>query len=72
MPRAPTGNRAMATFRCRSAFISDVHLGTPDCKAAYLLDFLRRLRAKSCIWSATSSTWRRWPDGTGGKPRTAP
>lgn len=36
----------MAPFRCRSVFISDVHLGTPDCKAAYLLDFLRRLRCE--------------------------
>jgi UDP-2,3-diacylglucosamine pyrophosphatase LpxH len=36
----------MATFHCRSAFISDVHLGTPDCKAAYLLDFLRQLRCE--------------------------
>jgi UDP-2,3-diacylglucosamine pyrophosphatase LpxH len=36
----------MATFFCRSAFISDVHLGTPDCKAAYLLDFLRQLRCE--------------------------
>lgn len=36
----------MATFHCRTAFISDVHLGTPDCKAAYLLDFLRRLRCE--------------------------
>lgn len=36
----------MATVRCRSAFISDVHLGTPDCKARYLLDFLRQLRCE--------------------------
>jgi UDP-2,3-diacylglucosamine pyrophosphatase LpxH len=36
----------MTSFHCRSAFISDVHLGTPDCKAAYLLDFLRRLRCE--------------------------
>ena len=36
----------MATFYCRSAFISDVHLGTPDCKAGYLLDFLRQLRCE--------------------------
>ena len=36
----------MATFHCRSAFISDVHLGTPDCKARYLLDFLRQLRCE--------------------------
>ena len=36
----------MANFHCRSAFISDVHLGTPDCKAGYLLDFLRKLRCE--------------------------
>ena len=36
----------MANFNCRSAFISDVHLGTPDCKASYLLDFLRQLRCE--------------------------
>jgi UDP-2,3-diacylglucosamine pyrophosphatase LpxH len=31
----------MRTRRFRSIFISDVHLGTPDCRADYLLDFLR-------------------------------
>jgi UDP-2,3-diacylglucosamine pyrophosphatase LpxH len=36
----------MASLHCRTAFISDVHLGTPDCKAAYLLDFLRHLRCE--------------------------
>lgn len=36
----------MTFLHCRTAFISDVHLGTPDCKAAYLLDFLRRLRCQ--------------------------
>ena len=36
----------MTSLHCRSAFISDVHLGTPDCKAAYLLDFLRQLRCE--------------------------
>ena len=30
----------------RSIFLSDVHLGTPDCKAAYLLDFLRATRSE--------------------------
>lgn len=30
-----------ARQRFRSIFISDVHLGTPDCQAEYLLDFLR-------------------------------
>ncbi len=32
----------MKPLRLRSIFLSDVHLGTPDCKSAYLLDFLRR------------------------------
>jgi UDP-2,3-diacylglucosamine pyrophosphatase LpxH len=39
--RENPGIATMAKLTCRSAFISDVHLGTPDCKAAYLLDFLR-------------------------------
>lgn len=30
----------------RSVFVSDVHLGLPDCKAAYLLDFLRQLECR--------------------------
>jgi UDP-2,3-diacylglucosamine pyrophosphatase LpxH len=29
------------TFRFRSIFISDVHLGTPGCQASHLLEFLR-------------------------------
>jgi UDP-2,3-diacylglucosamine pyrophosphatase LpxH len=37
----------MKTVHCRSAFISDVHLGTADCKAHYLLDFLRHLHCKT-------------------------
>lgn len=32
------------TTKLRSAFISDTHLGTPNCRADYLLDFLRQLR----------------------------
>lgn len=31
-------------LRGRSVFISDIHLGTPDCKAEYLLDFLEHLQ----------------------------
>lgn len=31
----------------RSIFISDVHLGTPDCQAGYLLGFLRATRAQT-------------------------
>lgn len=30
-------------LRGRSVFISDIHLGTPDCKAEYLLDFLEQV-----------------------------
>jgi UDP-2,3-diacylglucosamine pyrophosphatase LpxH len=30
----------------RSVFLSDLHLGSPDCQAAYLLDFLERLRCE--------------------------
>ncbi len=29
------------TTRLRTIWISDIHLGTPDCKAEYLVDFLR-------------------------------
>lgn len=36
----------MNNLHCRSVFISDVHLGTPDCKSAYLLDFLRQLHCE--------------------------
>lgn len=35
-------NQTPLTFR--TVFVSDVHLGTPDCRAEYLLDFLRRAR----------------------------
>lgn len=34
----------MASQPLRTVFVSDVHLGTPDCKAEYLLDFLRTVR----------------------------
>ena len=36
----------MESIQRRSVFISDVHLGLPDCKAEYLLDFLRRLHCQ--------------------------
>ena len=31
----------------RSVFISDVHLGTADCQAEYLLDFLSHVRCET-------------------------
>ena len=36
----------MSTMQVRSIFISDVHLGLPDCQARYLLDFLRTVRCE--------------------------
>jgi len=36
----------MASPPLRTVFVSDVHLGTPDCKAEYLLDFLRTMRCQ--------------------------
>jgi UDP-2,3-diacylglucosamine pyrophosphatase LpxH len=42
----PQGLR-MSTLRFRSVFVSDVHLGTPDCQAEYLLDFLRAMRCET-------------------------
>jgi len=38
---APTPQERAGPIRHRAIFISDIHLGTPGCKAAYLLDFLR-------------------------------
>jgi len=38
-PRASP--KAMAADHYRAIFLSDIHLGTPGCKAAHLLDFLR-------------------------------
>jgi UDP-2,3-diacylglucosamine pyrophosphatase LpxH len=35
------------TVRVRSAWISDIHLGTPGCQAAALLDFLRELECET-------------------------
>ncbi|MCX8005013.1 MAG: UDP-2,3-diacylglucosamine diphosphatase [Burkholderiaceae bacterium] len=45
--RAPAASAAppVAPRRVRAIFISDVHLGTRGCKAAFLLDFLRHHEA---------------------------
>jgi hypothetical protein len=34
------------TLRFRAIFISDIHLGTPGCQAAQLLDFLRHTESR--------------------------
>ena len=36
-----------STLKVRTVFISDVHLGTPGCRADALLDFLRDLAVKA-------------------------
>jgi UDP-2,3-diacylglucosamine pyrophosphatase LpxH len=46
---APTSNDDVCASRHRAIFISDVHLGTPGCKAAYLLDFLRH-NESDCLY----------------------
>ena len=33
----------MSEKKFRTVFISDVHLGTPECRASYLLDFLEKV-----------------------------
>jgi hypothetical protein len=42
--------------RYRTIFISDIHLGTPGCQAAALLDFLKPTPATTSTWWATSWT----------------
>lgn len=39
----------MSSFECRTAFVSDIHLGTRDCRAHYLLDFLKRLNCERLV-----------------------
>jgi UDP-2,3-diacylglucosamine pyrophosphatase LpxH len=55
------------TLRCRTVFISDVHLGFKGCRAEFLLDFLRRVECQQIylvgdiidVWSLTRSFY--WP-----------
>ncbi len=42
----PMGPASGAAMRVRSVFISDVHLGSRDCRAEALLDFLRSVRCE--------------------------
>ena len=54
-------------IRCRSVFISDVHLGTRGCQAELLLDFIRHLSCERLYlvgdildgWKLRSGWW--WP-----------
>ena len=59
-------NATLLTYR--SVFISDVHLGTKDARAEYLLDFLTHIRCEYLflngdifdIWKMKTSRWH-WP-----------
>jgi UDP-2,3-diacylglucosamine pyrophosphatase LpxH len=42
----PDEDDGRPTLRFRAIFISDVHLGTPGCQAAHLLDFLRHTESR--------------------------
>jgi UDP-2,3-diacylglucosamine pyrophosphatase LpxH len=63
---SPTPN-SKPTFRFRTVFISDIHLGFRGCSAAYLLDFLRSIETETLylvgdiidIWSLRKSFF--WP-----------
>jgi hypothetical protein len=41
VPLAPDAEEGTPRRRYRAVFISDLHLGTPGCQAAALLDFLK-------------------------------
>jgi len=36
-------------YKCRTVFLSDIHLGTPDCKAAEVVDFLKHIRCEKLV-----------------------
>jgi UDP-2,3-diacylglucosamine pyrophosphatase LpxH/glycosyltransferase involved in cell wall biosynthesis len=47
LPCIPGSKRPLVT--CRTVFLSDIHLGTPDCKAAEVVDFLKHLRCEKLV-----------------------
>ncbi|MGB8327131.1 MAG: UDP-2,3-diacylglucosamine diphosphatase [Steroidobacteraceae bacterium] len=63
----PIGSAPSVCYHVRSAFISDVHLGTRGCRADLLLDFLRAVRMDQLVlvgdiidlWSLRRSFY--WP-----------
>ena len=36
-------------YSCKTVFLSDIHLGTPDCKADEVVDFLKHLRCDKLV-----------------------
>jgi len=47
LPFTSVGKRPVVS--CRSVFLSDIHLGTPDCKASEVVDFLKHLRCEKLV-----------------------
>lgn len=43
----PSGKRRK--LECRTVFLSDIHLGTPDCKADEVVDFLKHIRCNKLV-----------------------
>ena len=56
------------THQCRAVFLSDIHLGTKDCKAEFLINFLRSVRTEKLFlvgdivdfWSLKKQGY--WPE----------
>jgi len=46
-PDAPAASTVGQSLRVRSAWISDLHLGTPGCRAEALLDFLKHVECET-------------------------
>ena len=61
-------SEAYPTVRCRTAFISDIHLGTKGCQAELLLEFIRELECETLYlvgdiidgWKMKGGGWH-WP-----------
>lgn len=46
---APVKLEKRPKFSCRTVFLSDIHLGTPDSKADEVVDFLKHLRCEKLV-----------------------
>jgi len=47
LPFVPGKKRPVVS--CRTVFLSDIHLGTPDCKASEVVDFLKHLHCDKLV-----------------------
>ncbi len=46
---APAKSAKRRKLECRTVFLSDIHLGTPDSKANEVVDFLKNIRCKKLV-----------------------